>query len=324
MISQEDDSSDKVLTSRNEKDLRLTLNKILNIEEEAEPCILTEDYELDYRIDRLEQLLDKRPLFLNDCLLRQNKHNVKEWLKRLSLVSKDERMYIKTISEALNQIDPSKAENGSLSEIWIKFAKYYQSHGDLKNSNLAYEKASKIPYKSFEDLIIIWTSWAEMLVEENHYSDALIVIKQALFSKKEPGSIAEHLSSALSLWSFYIDLERNLGTFEQINEAYKRMMNLKVITPSVLLNFTNYLEENKYFEESFKVYENGISLFPWPSRYEIWLVYLEKFVERYQGDYIERTRDLFEKALETIPKEVNIFIFKLYYYKYIRFNYLKK
>ena len=316
MISQEDGVQDKFLTSGNEKDLRSTVNKILNLDEEkTEVTMLTEDYELDYRIDRLEKLLDKRPLYLNDCLLRQNKNNVKEWLKRLSLVCKDERMYLKTISEAISQIDSQKAENGSLSDIWVKFANYYQTHGDLKNANLAFEKGSTISYKSLEDLINIWTNWAEMLIEEGYYKDALMVTKQALFSKKNPGEITEGLSTALPLWTLYIDLEKNLGTFETISEAYKRMLNLKVITPCILLNYANYLEENKYFEESFKVYETGISLFTWPSLYEIWLIYLEKFVERYEGDYIERTRDLFEKAIETIPKEVrkiDSFIFFLF------------
>ena len=315
MISQEDgdSSSTRVLNPTNEKDLRMTVNKILNLEEKDQASlVLTEDYELDYRIERLEKLLDKRPLYLNDCLLRQNKNNIKEWIRRLSLVSKDERLYLKTISEALNQIDPEKAENGSFSEIWVKFASYYQAKNEFKSLNIAFEKASNVTYKTIDDLVNVWISWAEMLVEGGYTKDALLVLKQALFSKKKPGHISEHLSTALPIWCLYLDLEKNLGTFETINEAYKRMMNLKVITPVILLNYADFLEENKYFEESFKVFETGLNLFTWPSLYEIWLVYLEKFVMRYQGDYIERTRDLFEKALEMIPKEAILLFYKLF------------
>lgn len=309
MISQED-NSEKILNSGNsDSDLRKTINKILSIDSDDQEvdvnATLTEDYELDYRIDRLEKLLDKRPLYLNDCLLRQNKNNVNEWLKRLTIVNKEEKLYLKTISEAISQIDPKKAENGLLSDIWVKFAAYYQKYRDIKNANLVYHKASQVSFKSAEDLSNIWLSWAEMLINEGFYSDALSVVKNALFSKKQPGELSESLSLNLSLWTLYLDLERNLGTFETINEAYKRMLNLKVITPFLLLNYANFLEENKYFEESFKVYEQGINLFNWPSLYEIWLVYLYKFVERYQGDCVERTRDLFEKALENIPNEVN-------------------
>ena len=75
----------------------------------------------------------------------------------------------------------------------------------------------------------------------------------------------------MHLWSLYIDLEKNFGTFETTKAAYKRMLDLKVITPVVLINFTNFLENNHYFEESFKVYESGINLFSWPNVYDIWL-----------------------------------------------------
>lgn len=258
----------------------------------------------------MEKLLDKRPLYLNDCLLRQNKNNVNEWLKRLNIVSKNEKMYLKTISEAISQIDPKKAENGLLSEIWVKFAGYYQRYGDLKNANLVFHKASMVPYKSNEDLTIIWTGWVEMLVVEGFYNDALSVVKYALFNKKPAGELSESLTLNLPLWTLYLDLERNLGSFETISEAYKRMLNLKVITPFLLLNYASFLEENKYFEESFKVYEQGLGMFTWPSLYEIWLIYLHKFVERYQGDCIERTRDLFEKAIENAPMKVFILFFK--------------
>lgn len=41
----------------------------------------------------------------------------------------------------------------------------------------------------------------------------------------------------LNLWSFYIDLELNFGTFETSKLAYKKMMELKVITPYNLMNY---------------------------------------------------------------------------------------
>ena len=37
------------------------------------------------RLARLEFLMDRRPLLLNRVLLRQNPHNVQEWLKRVKL-----------------------------------------------------------------------------------------------------------------------------------------------------------------------------------------------------------------------------------------------
>jgi len=69
----------------------------------------------------------------------------------------------------------------------------------------------------------------------------------------------------------------------------------------MLLNYANFLEKNNYFEESFKVYEHGITLFKWPSLYDIWLIYLTKFINRYGASRLERTRDLFEAVIEYAP-----------------------
>lgn len=44
-----------------------------------------EDLELDLRLMRFEQLMDRRPFLVNDVLLRQNPNNVHEWEKRVTL-----------------------------------------------------------------------------------------------------------------------------------------------------------------------------------------------------------------------------------------------
>ena len=70
----------------------------------------------------------------------------------------------------------------------------------------------------------------------------------------------------------------------------------------MLLNYAALLEENHYYEDSFKVYETGVSIFIWPGVYDIWVTYLSKFIDRYEGDKIERVRDLFEKVLVKAPE----------------------
>ena len=49
------------------------------------------------------------------------------------------------------------------------------------------------------------------------------------------------------------------------------------------------------------MYERGIELFHFPVAFEIWNIYLYKFVKRYGGKKLERARDLFEQALENCP-----------------------
>ena len=60
------------------------------------------------------------------------------------------------------------------------------------------------------------------------------------------------------------------------------------------------MQEHKFFEESFQVYERGVALFKWPHVRDIWQAYLSQFVERYKGSKLERARDLFKQALSTV------------------------
>jgi pre-mRNA-splicing factor SYF1 len=93
------------------------------------------------------------------------------------------------------------------------------------------------------------------------------------------------------------------------------------------VNYAAFLEENEYFEESFKVYERGVELFTYPVSFEIWNIYLSKFMKRYVGytfrsrislipfqggSKLERTRDLFEQSLEKCPPKFCKSIFILY------------
>lgn len=80
----------------------------------------------------------------------------------------------------------------------------------------------------------------------------------------------------------------------------------------MVINYANFLEENEYFEESFKVYERGLDLFTYPIRFEILNTYLAKFIGRYGGDKIERARDLFEDAVDKCPPKFAKSIFMMY------------
>jgi hypothetical protein len=62
-------------------------------------------------------------------------------------------------------------------------------------------------------------------------------------------------------------------------------------------------QENKFWEDSFQVYERGVALFRFPHVRDIWAAYLKQFVERYGGKKLERARDLFEHALGMAPPE---------------------
>lgn len=103
------------------------------------------------------------------------------------------------------------------------------------------------------------------------------------------------------LWSFLADLEECVGTLDTCRAAYDSMMELKVATPQVVLNYAALLEEHRFYEDSFRVYERGLALFEWPFVADIWTTYLTRFVARYAGRKLERARDLFEQACASVP-----------------------
>lgn len=70
----------------------------------------------------------------------------------------------------------------------------------------------------------------------------------ALFKRPNRDDKSQHaqsLTHSLKLWTLYLDLELNFGTFETIKSAYKRAIDLKVATPITILNFANYLHGKK-------------------------------------------------------------------------------
>ena len=104
-----------------------------------------------------------------------------------------------------------------------------------------------------DDFLSIWRRWAEMLLEERFYEDALRVVKHVLFRKRhdldaKQKNTDDALRSHASLWQLYIDLETNFGSFDTIKTAFERCREHRSLSPLMLLNYTNFLWENTYFE----------------------------------------------------------------------------
>jgi pre-mRNA-splicing factor SYF1 len=97
--------------------------------------------------------------------------------------------------------------------------------------------------------------------------------------------VQARLFKSLKLWSFYVDLEESLGTVESTKAVYDKILELRIANAQIIVNYAAFLEENKYFEESFKVYERGVELFTFPVSFEIWNIYLSKFVKRYVSPF---------------------------------------
>ena len=95
------------------------------------------------------------------------------------------------------------------------------------------------------------------------------------------------------IWSMYVDLVEALGTFDEAREVYDRMIDNKVASAQAILNYADFLQQQKFWEDAFQVYEKGIANFRYPHVERIWKAYLTAFVDRHKGNKVERTRDLF-------------------------------
>ena len=53
------------------------------------------------------------------------------------------------------------------------------------------------------------------------------------------------LRRSLKLWSLYTDLEESMGTLESSSAVYDRMLDLRLATPQIMLNYTSLLQVRK-------------------------------------------------------------------------------
>ncbi|KAM0052284.1 putative tetratricopeptide-like helical domain superfamily [Helianthus debilis subsp. tardiflorus] len=297
-------------SDEDEEDDRLNVAKL---EHKLKRFWLCDEKDVDLRIARLENLMDRRPELANSVLLRQNPHNVEQWHRRVKIFEGNPTKQILTYTEAVRTIDPMKAV-GKPHTLWVAFAKLYEAHNDIANARVIFDKAVQVNYKAVDNLASVWCEWAEMELRHKNFRGALELMRRATAEPSvevkrrvaadgnEPVQIKLHKS--LRLWTFYVDLEESLGTLESTRAVYERILDLRIATPQIIINYAMLLEDNKYFEDAFKVYERGVKIFKYPHVKDIWVTYLSKFVKRYGKSKLERSRELFEHAVEMAPAEV--------------------
>ena len=164
-----------------------------------------------------------------------------------------------TYTEAIKTIDP-KLATGKLSKLWIEFAGFYEKNSQLKESRVIFEKAVLVPFVKVDELADIWSNYVETELRHECYDEALSHLrvattppphKPSYFDRTEP--VQNRVYRNLKLWSIYADLEESLGTFTTTKNVYYRILDLRIASPQIVLNFAELLEEKNYFEESFKV-----------------------------------------------------------------------
>lgn len=275
------------------------------------------DFDLDMRMIRFEQLMDRRPFLVNDVLLRQNPNNVIEWEKRVMLWGDNKKEVAPTYLDAIAAVKPHKAV-GKFHELWMSYAKFYENGGDLETARIIMGKAVKVPFKTVGELAETWCGWAEMELRNENFDRAVDIMAEATMAPKrsavdyfdETLSPQQRVHKSWKLWSFYVDLVESVSTLDESKKVYERIFELRIATPHTVVNYANLLEESQYFEESFKIYERGLDLFNYPVAFELWNLYLTKAVDRKIS--IERLRDLFEQAIEGCPPKFAKVLYLMY------------
>uniref|UniRef100_A0A0A9YW84 Pre-mRNA-splicing factor SYF1 n=1 Tax=Lygus hesperus TaxID=30085 RepID=A0A0A9YW84_LYGHE len=277
-----------------------------------------DDIDIELRMARFENLIERRLLLLNSVLLRQNPHNVHEWLKRVQLFEGKPHDIINTYTEAVQTVDPKQAV-GKPHMLWVNFSKFYEENDQIEDARIVMEKGTHVAYLKVDDLASVWCEWAEMEIRNENFEEALRLLQRATVmpSRKvdyhdDTETVQMRLYKSLKLWSMYADLEESFGSFKSCKAVYDRIIDLKIATPQIIINYGLFLEEHNYYEEAFRAYEKGIALFKWPNVFDIWNTYLTKFLKRYGGTKLERTRDLFEQCLENCPPKFAKSLYLLY------------
>jgi len=295
--------------------------------------VLDEDEEddLDLRIERLECLAERQKILLSSVKLRQNPHNVDEWIARVKIFTDCEPPNItkafETFSQAIKTIDPQQA-TGRPHQIWVMFARFYEEYSSdvesaLEDAREVFKKAVQVNYRSVDDLASVYCEWGEMLLRHKRYTEAQEVLQEAVkipdddvvkmpVAESQKAKVQDRLFKSTKLWSFRADLEESIGTLDSVKEVYDSFVDLKVINPQGLLNYADYLHKLNFFEESFRVFEKGVAIFSHPHVMPIWRTYLKSFLTRYQGKKMERMREIFEQSLKDCPPKSSKEFFLLY------------
>ncbi|KAK1937242.1 putative XBA-binding protein 2 [Babesia divergens] len=272
-------------------------------------------------VDRLEHLINNRAMLLANVKLKQNVHNVYNWLHYAQLVQGDVKKTEEVFEQAVASVDPKRSV-GRVTELWTAYATFFEASGDISGADRIYEKAVEGKFKYVDDLASIWCAWVEMHLRHQNFKRALDLARRAVDvrNQKDANSVQQRLHRSVKLWSLCLDLEQNLGTIATCRATFDLMVDLKVVTPQIALNFATYLEDNHYFEVSFSVFEKCVSLFKWPQLYYLYLPYLTKFVKRYRGRKLERAREIFDQCIHS-GQEYKTGDVPAQYVKYIYFLY---
>ncbi|QBM87539.1 pre-mRNA-splicing factor SYF1 [Metschnikowia aff. pulcherrima] len=275
--------------------------------------------ELRLRMKQLSRLIDKQELLINDVLLKRSPFCLDHWLERAQIFARngDQREVITTYVTAIRRVNPlkSSSKNGlTMASLWTAYAEIYISQGDLSTANVIFSHAVALQFKTAAELAEIYIAWTEMIFTVsdedalNHIELVLLIPEDAIVEKNEnrKKSVHDEIPRNTHLWAFYIDIlksmieegEDNLEIYQKLGTAYKRLLSLKIISLRLLLDYAEFVAQQKGLEQSYAVYEAGIQSFSSPqAQYHIWVLYIDKFMQK--SPNLEVAREFFGRCVSS-------------------------
>ncbi len=278
-----------------------------------------EDPAFDRQHARYERVLDRRPFLLNAVQLRASPHDVGLWHQRVGLYreKKDWKNVAKTFKDAIKTVD-LQAAKGKVSSLHVGYAQFYEHHKELDKARTILECATAVAFAGIDELASVYCARVEMEIRNHTSAVGLELLRQtcvvppAHLRDLRGLPVQERLFRSTKLWCLLADLEESIGTPDGVRASYEAMLDLRIATPRVVLNYAAFLDAHCFYEDSFRCYERGVDLFEFPYSLDIWVAYLVKFVQHYKGTKVERTRDIFEQAVEKVPPEHAKTLFIMY------------
>ena len=79
---------------------------------------------------------------------------------------------------------------------------------------------------------------------------AVLGCAQDAAAEERAGPVQGRLYRSARLWAFYCDLEESLGTLESTRAVYDRILDLRIATPQIVLNYAAFLQARLHMGRS--------------------------------------------------------------------------
>lgn len=219
-------------------------------------------------LTEFRNLIRKRKGQVSDIVIKHDPNNVQFWLDRADMWLERPHVAAHVIEQAIETIDASRAHNGDLADIYVRYANLLLYNGsDMDVACQPLYTCLGIRKTSNRERAKLYTALAE-IKNGRDPQGAVAVLENALNDQSlEP--IHAHL------WRHYFELiAHRLEADDLVLAGFSRCCIRREVTIRIVLQVSAHFPDGSSNQQA--VLEKGVSLFPEPLSLPIWKRYLEK------------------------------------------------